>query len=222
MQGKNNGERKNRVKKTEDNSCSLLSHFWSTSRSPFSTCYIPFQSSGSQQSNASNGAAKQFWDWGELFGIHGKAMERSETWRAEALKSFAINKSMQGVYPDRLSGQHIRIGCYHFIRTTFHSGRICTQLPPFTPKCAPPFCTRIRAAILHPTAAHFPPGCSHPEFWRRMGEEAFQLLRTDVSGSSDSRLPGWESSHSAQCCCVLLKVPDIFHRYFGIFWDILL
>ena len=54
MQGKNNGERKNRVKKTEDNSCSLLSHFWSTFRSPFSTCYIPFQSSGSQESNASN------------------------------------------------------------------------------------------------------------------------------------------------------------------------
>ena len=38
----------------EDSSCSLLSHFWSTSRSPFSTCYIPFQSSGSQESNASN------------------------------------------------------------------------------------------------------------------------------------------------------------------------
>ena len=35
MQGKNNGERKNRVKKTEDSSYSLLSHFWSTSRSPF-------------------------------------------------------------------------------------------------------------------------------------------------------------------------------------------
>ncbi|RVW64528.1 hypothetical protein CK203_040363 [Vitis vinifera] len=31
-------------------------HFWSTSRSPFSTFYIPFQSSGSQESNASNGA----------------------------------------------------------------------------------------------------------------------------------------------------------------------
>ena len=54
MQGKNNGERKNRVKKIEDSSCSLLSHFWSTSRSPFSTCYIPFQSSGSQESNALN------------------------------------------------------------------------------------------------------------------------------------------------------------------------
>ena len=44
----------NKMKKIEDSSCSLSSHFWSTSRSPFSTCYIPFQSSGSQESNASN------------------------------------------------------------------------------------------------------------------------------------------------------------------------
>ena len=42
------------MKKIEDNSCSLPSHFWSTFRSPFSTCYIPFQISGSQESNASN------------------------------------------------------------------------------------------------------------------------------------------------------------------------
>ena len=55
VQGKNNGERKNRVKKTYDSSYSLLLHFWSTSRSPFSIFYIPFQSSGSQESNASNG-----------------------------------------------------------------------------------------------------------------------------------------------------------------------
>ena len=41
-------------RKTEDNRCSLLFHFWSTSRSPFFTYYIPFQSSGSQESNASN------------------------------------------------------------------------------------------------------------------------------------------------------------------------
>ena len=34
---------------------SHFSHFWSTSRSPFSTFYIPFQSSGSRKSNASNG-----------------------------------------------------------------------------------------------------------------------------------------------------------------------
>ena len=38
----------------EDSSCSLLLHFWSTFRSPFSTFYIPFQSSGSQESNALN------------------------------------------------------------------------------------------------------------------------------------------------------------------------
>ena len=56
MQGEKQGERKNRVKKTDDSSCSLLAHFWSTSRSLFSPCYISFQSSGSQQSNASNGA----------------------------------------------------------------------------------------------------------------------------------------------------------------------
>ncbi|RVW26522.1 hypothetical protein CK203_107400 [Vitis vinifera] len=43
-----------KVKKTEDSSCSLPSHFWSTSRSPFSMCYIPFQRPGSQESNASN------------------------------------------------------------------------------------------------------------------------------------------------------------------------
>ncbi|KAL6313642.1 hypothetical protein AAG906_008147 [Vitis piasezkii] len=47
-------ERTMEKRKTEDSSCSLLSHFWSTFRSPFFTLYIPFQSSGSQESNASN------------------------------------------------------------------------------------------------------------------------------------------------------------------------
>ena len=47
-------ERTIEKRKIEDSSYSLLSHFWSTFRSPFSTCYIPFQSSGSQESNASN------------------------------------------------------------------------------------------------------------------------------------------------------------------------
>ena len=47
-------ERTMEKRKTEDSSCSLLSHFWSTSRSPFFTYYIPFQSSGIQESNASN------------------------------------------------------------------------------------------------------------------------------------------------------------------------
>ena len=46
--------KRSKVKKSEDNICSILSHFWSTYRSQFSTCYIPFQSSGSQESNTSN------------------------------------------------------------------------------------------------------------------------------------------------------------------------
>ena len=54
IQVKERSKEENRVKKTEDSSCSLPSHFWSTSRSKFSTCYIPFQSSGSQESNALN------------------------------------------------------------------------------------------------------------------------------------------------------------------------
>ena len=47
-------KQKEAKRKIEDSSCSILWHFWSTSRSPFSTCYIPFQSLGSQESNASN------------------------------------------------------------------------------------------------------------------------------------------------------------------------
>ena len=42
------------MKKIEDSSWSLPLNFWSTFRSPFSTLYIPFQSSGSQESNNSN------------------------------------------------------------------------------------------------------------------------------------------------------------------------
>ena len=42
------------MKKIEDSSCSLHLHFWSTFRSLFSICYIPFQSLGSQESNASH------------------------------------------------------------------------------------------------------------------------------------------------------------------------
>ena len=43
-----------RGKQSEENSYSLLSHFWSTSRSLFFACYIPFESLGSQESKASN------------------------------------------------------------------------------------------------------------------------------------------------------------------------
>ena len=52
--GKQRGKASKVKRSKEDSSCSLLSHFWSTSRSSFFAYYIPFQSSGSQESNASN------------------------------------------------------------------------------------------------------------------------------------------------------------------------
>ena len=45
----------------------------------------------------SNLITKAIQDWGEFFGIHGKVMESSETWRTKALKSSSTSKSgMQG------------------------------------------------------------------------------------------------------------------------------
>ena len=81
MQGKNNGERKNRVKKIEDSSFSLLSHFWSTSRSPFSIFYIPFQSSRSQESNASNGVR---------FGVEMKELKPLEADHSKLKEDFCM------------------------------------------------------------------------------------------------------------------------------------
>ena len=78
MQGEKQGERKNRVKKTEDSSCSLLLHFWSTFRSPFSTFYIPFQSSGSQESNSSNGAR---------FGVETKKLQPLQVNHSKVLRN---------------------------------------------------------------------------------------------------------------------------------------
>ena len=43
-----------RGKQSEENSCSLLSYFWSTFWSLFFACYIPFESLGSHKSKASN------------------------------------------------------------------------------------------------------------------------------------------------------------------------
>ncbi|KAL6332028.1 hypothetical protein AAG906_020387 [Vitis piasezkii] len=81
MQGEKQGEEENRVKKTGDSSCSLLSHFWSTSRSPFSTFYIPFQSSGSQESNASNGAR---------FGVETKELQPLQADHSKVLRNQAF------------------------------------------------------------------------------------------------------------------------------------
>ena len=50
-------------KQSEENSCSLLSHFWSTSWSPFFSCYIPFESLGSQE--IQHFKPCMIWSWNE-------------------------------------------------------------------------------------------------------------------------------------------------------------
>ena len=54
--------------------------------------------------------------------------------------------------------------------------------------------------------------------WER---RTLQLLRIDISGPSDNAYLQ-SFSLSIQCNGVLLNLPDIFDRYFEIFWDILL
>ena len=154
---------------------------------------------------------KAIWDWGEFFGIHARSIPG------------------QGVriYHRRASGPHIRIG-------------VAPRLPPFVPGCVPPFAPGYRQFV--PGYRQFAPGCRYFP-WMFTSEiltpdrKGDQLLRMDVSGSSDSCLPGWESSHFAQCRGVLLKLPDICDWHFEIFlrcspeasrylrptfWDILL
>ena len=68
------------MKKTEDSSFSLPSHFLSTCRSPYSTYYIPFQSPGSQESNASNGVR---------FGVEMKELQPLEADHSKLKANFA-------------------------------------------------------------------------------------------------------------------------------------
>ena len=67
--------------------------------------------------------------------------------------------------------------------------------------------------------ADFPPSpdISHPTPDAGWERRTFQLLRSDISGSSNSAYP--ESfSLSIQCCSVLLKLPDMCDRHFEIFF----
>ena len=78
-------ERTMEKRKTEDSSCSLLSHFWRTFRSLFFTFYIPFQSSGSQEFNASNRAR---------FGAEMRKIWPSEANCSSICENFAFHKSI--------------------------------------------------------------------------------------------------------------------------------
>ena len=65
------------MKHTLDDNCS--SHFWSTFWSPIDACYIPFQSSRSQQSNASNCAQ---------FGVETKKLQPLQVNHSKLKKAF--------------------------------------------------------------------------------------------------------------------------------------
>ncbi|RVW61639.1 Transposon Tf2-11 polyprotein [Vitis vinifera] len=79
-------ERTMEKRKTEDSSCSLLLHFWSTSRSSFFTFYIPFQSSGSQESNSLNRVR---------FGAEMRKIWPSEANSSRLCENFARHKAVQ-------------------------------------------------------------------------------------------------------------------------------
>ena len=145
---------------------------------------------------------KAIWDWGELLGIHARSIPG------------------QGVriHHRRASRQHIQIRCYRFIEME--------RLPPLHPVSAiVSGCRRfplgcITSGNLLPPPLH--PDILHPAHDAGWEKRVFQLLRTYISGSSNSAYPESFANNFVQCCGVLLKLPDICHRYFGIFWDILL
>ena len=66
---------------------SSSSHFWSTFWSPIDACYILFQSSGSQESNSSNGAQ---------FGVETKKLQPLQVNHSKLKKSFckSVAKSL--------------------------------------------------------------------------------------------------------------------------------
>ena len=70
-------EQRREEKQSEENRGQQL-HFWSTYRNPFSTFYIPFQSSGSQESNASSGV------W---FGVETKKLQPLQVNHSKVLRN---------------------------------------------------------------------------------------------------------------------------------------
>ena len=75
MQGEE--ERESAMKHILDDS--RVSHFWSTFWSPIDACYIPFQTSGSQKSNASNSAQ---------FGVETKKLQPLQVNHSKLKKAF--------------------------------------------------------------------------------------------------------------------------------------
>ena len=85
---------------------SRSSHFWSTFWSPNDASYIPFQSSGSQQSNASNGAR---------FGVETKKLQPLQASHSKVLRNQP--------FVARISQHFCTVRCFSFWRCTNHAAR---------------------------------------------------------------------------------------------------
>ena len=103
----------------------LSGHIWSTSSSPFYTYYIPFRSSGSQESNASNGVqigveTKKLWslqeNWIKLSGNFAHLNPRCETtsWHTSAI-SHTSRQFSHG------ANQGAKNFAHHYSRCEIHS-----------------------------------------------------------------------------------------------------
>ena len=85
---------------------SRSSHFWSTFWSPNDASYIPFQSSGSQQSNASNGVQ---------FGVETKKLQPLQASHSKVLRNQP--------FVARISQHFCTVRCFSFWRCTNHAAR---------------------------------------------------------------------------------------------------
>ena len=140
--------------------------------------------------------------------------------------------NLDGVDPDSLagsvsSGREVPTPCTrrqsplrsiaHSTRGRILSGRLSTFFRYFISgiPCTDISYPKFRAPtfyIRNSVRRHFTSGYLTAGWERR----TFQLLRSDISGSSDSAY--LESfSLSIQCCGVLLKLPNIFDRHLEIF-----
>ena len=139
------------------------------------------------------------------------------------------------------SGQHIWIG-YAIIQSVMFTSVVCFSLresgqgsaphillenPEFCSANIPPGCltsgilprrhsTRM-SHIRNSSPPTFHPDISHPAADAGWERRAFQLPRSDISGSSNSAYPENFAANFTQCRSVLLKLPDICDRHFEIF-----
>ena len=117
--------------------------------------------------------------------------------------------------------------CRHYIRLPPLSTRMYhirnSAAAVILPECShPKFCYRCHSTRMFTSEILLPPtfhlDVSHPADISGWEKRAFQLPRSDISGSTDSAHPESFAANFAQCRGVLLKLPDMSNRHFEIFF----